>query len=97
LRGKLWIYPGEAAWYFITLSKQVAQDIRADFGGAARGFGSLPVQVRIGETTWKTSIFPDSSAFGGSGSYLLPVKKAVRKAEGMSEGDTVSYILSIDI
>jgi Domain of unknown function (DUF1905) len=43
--------------------------------------GSLPVNARIGRTEWKTSLFPKD------GSYVLPVKVAVRHAEQLDEGD----------
>jgi hypothetical protein len=83
LRARLWIYPGAAAWHFLTLPKAQAKEIRGFFGHT-RGWGSLPVEATIGGTTWRTSIFPDSK----SNSYLLPVKAAVRKAEGL-EADTM--------
>jgi len=50
-------------------------------------------RVRVGEghrddrsSTWSTSVFPDAS----SGSYLLPVKAAVRRTEGIDHGDLVT-------
>ena len=57
------------------------------------GFGSVRVQVRIGETEWATSLFPDNSL----GSYVLPVKRSVRDRELLAVGDvtvvTVRLIL----
>ena len=47
--------------------------------GLRRGFGSVRVSATTGVTTWKTSIFPD----GKTGTYLLPVKKAVRQAASL--------------
>jgi hypothetical protein len=49
------------------------------------------VRAAIGATTWTTSVFPDS----GSGSYVLPVNKAVRRAEGLDEGDDVQVELDL--
>jgi hypothetical protein len=43
----------------------------------------IPVRVRIGETAWRTSLFPKE------GRYLVPLKQAVRRAEGFAEGDVV--------
>ncbi|HJV32402.1 MAG TPA: DUF1905 domain-containing protein [Patescibacteria group bacterium] len=92
LRAELWIYPGSvAAWHFITVPKKQGEDIRKRFGAKARGWRSLPVAVTIGATRWKTSIFPDSKA----GSYLLPVKAAVRKKEKLMEGETIAFTLEI--
>lgn len=89
---KLWIYPGENAnWHFLTLPKTVGQTIKAAYAPMRRGFGSLPVTVTIGTTTWDTSIFPDSH----SGSYLLPVKARVRTKEELLANDEVSFTLKI--
>jgi hypothetical protein len=91
IRARLWLYPGAAAWHFITVPKWQGQEIRRLLGGSARGWGSLPVEATVGTTTWRTSIFPDSK----SGSYLLPVKAAVRKAEGLAAGRLVEVRLLV--
>lgn len=92
LKGKLWLYPGGGGWHFITLPKRQAAEIKGFFAGPGRrGWGSVRVKATIGETGWETSIFPDSK----SSSYLLPVKAAVRKSEGLVEGATVAFTLEI--
>ena len=45
--------------------------------------------VRTGSTSWTTSLFPKD------GRYLVPVKSAVRKAEGLEIGDTVPIRLTV--
>ena len=87
----LWRYTGEAAWYFVTLPHDVADDIDEITGEARRGFGSVRVEVTVGSTTWKTSVFPDTK----SESFVLPVKKAVRSAEGLDDGSSVSVLLTL--
>ena len=54
-------------------------------------FGAVRVRVTVGATTWSTSVFPDSK----QGSYVLPVKKAVRVAEGLDDGDDVEVTLEV--
>ena len=89
---EVWIYPGETAnWHFLTLPKKESDVIRARFGGSVRGWGSLRVSARIGNTTWKTSIFPDKK----SGAYLLPVKADVRKRENVTAGNRVAFRIEI--
>lgn len=91
-KATVWVYPGEFAnWHFVTLPQIIGKEIKQAWGSVAKGFGSLPVEVTIGATTWKTSIFPDKI----SKSYLLPLKAQVRKREMVMEGDTVSFSLKL--
>lgn len=87
----LWLWSGKAAWHFITLPEADSAIIR--MAVPRRGWGSVRVRARIGETEWATSIFPDSKA----GAYLLPVKADVRKAEGLVVGDNVLVTVSLDL
>ena len=45
--------------------------------------------TQIGATVFATSLFPHRE----SGGYLLPVKAAVRRAEGVAAGDEVAIRL----
>ena len=84
---ELWIWDARRldSWTFVSLPVAESEDIRELAAGQARGFGSVRVRVTVGGSVWTTSIFPD----GKRGAYVLPVKRAVRKAEGLGEGDTV--------
>ncbi|HMO77811.1 MAG TPA: DUF1905 domain-containing protein [Candidatus Paceibacterota bacterium] len=89
---KVFLYPGETAnWHFLPITKGVGQELKAKYGKLAKGFGSLPVTVMIGETVWDTSIFPDKY----SGSYILPVKAKVRKNEDIEAGDKVAFSITL--
>lgn len=88
---ELWLHVGEAAWYFVTLPEDASDDIEARTVDQARGFGSVRVRVTVGATTWATSVFPDSKR----GAYVLPMKKTVRKAEGLEDDDVVSIVLEL--
>ncbi|MEK7505672.1 MAG: DUF1905 domain-containing protein [Patescibacteria group bacterium] len=85
------LYPGMAGWHFIYLPKKESREIKERFGKNARGWGSLPVMVNVGKTSWKTSIFPDKK----SETYLLPLKKEVRVKEGMFDKDIKVFTLQI--
>lgn len=89
---ELWQYPGYAAWYFVTLPKEISDEIKIiTDSGARRGFGSVKITAQIATSCWKTSIFPDKQ----SKSYLLPVKKSVRVAENLNAGDTVTVEIAL--
>jgi hypothetical protein len=78
-----------ASWFFVTLPTDLAEQIARFTKGMRGGWGSVKVDVRIGATAWNTSIFPSDDSF------VLPVKKAVRKAEGIEHGTDVEITLSI--
>ena len=79
----LWRYDGDAPWHFVTVPVECADDIAMTH--EPKPFGSVPVQARLGSTVWETSLFPDKA----SGSYLLPIKRSVRDAESIADGDPV--------
>ena len=84
---EVWVWDARKSetWTFVNLPDDASAEVREIAGAIPRGFGSVRVTATIGSTTWKTSIFP-----GSSGRYALPVKKAVRKAEALDIGDTVT-------
>ncbi len=78
------------SWTFVSLPADASDEIRERAGGPRRGFGSLRVRVRIGGSDWRTSVFP-----GSDGVYVLPVKRAVREAEGLGIGDTTAVTVTL--
>lgn len=57
--------------------------------GRQRGFGSVKVTARIGDTEWSTSVFPQKH----STEWVLLVSRKVMQAEGLAEGDPVALVL----
>lgn len=86
----LWRWEARDAWRFVTVPADLTDAIRLG-AGPPRGFGSVRVEATVGATTWRTSVFPDTHR----GSYLLPVKKAVRRAEDLDDGDQVTVTLRL--
>ena len=86
----LWEYQGETPWFFLTVPAEYSDEIR-ETAPPRRGFGSVEVVVTVGDSTWKTSVFPDKQ----SGCYLLPVKRAIRESEGLIAGHPVLATLSV--
>jgi hypothetical protein len=88
---ELWAYGDEpGSWHFVTLPLEVAEEVREEAGPPA-GFGSIRVSVRLGSTTWQTSLFPEAKG----GSMVLPVKKAVRRAEDVEAGDVCTFEVEV--
>lgn len=86
---------GAATWHFLSIGGDAGEALSATalmrrLEGMARGFGSLKVAATIGDTSWRTSVFPSREE-----GWMLPVKAAVRKAEGLCEGDEVALVLEV--
>ena len=88
--GEVWKYQGKAAWFFVTLPQDEAKSVRF-FHERRVGFGTIRVNVTIGQTSWKTSLFPDKK----SGSFLLPIKASVRSKHSIDAGTFVSVRLRV--
>lgn len=84
-----WEAREDSAWFFTSLPEELSEAIR-EVPRPSRGFGSVRVIARIGGTQWRTSIFPSSD-----GTYVLPLKKAVRDAEGLVDGGPVCVALEV--
>ncbi len=87
--GEIWYWRGPAPWYYVTMPESESADLKAISNEVTYGWGVIPVQVQIGRTTWKTSLFPKD------GRYLVPIKASVRKAEQIDEGDDVHIRLTV--
>ena len=59
--------------------------------GRQRVFGSVKVIARIGESEWKSSVFPQEK----STEWILLVSRKVMRAEDLSEGDEVRLKLEL--
>lgn len=91
---RLWRWDARADvnWIFVHLPQDVSDHIRdLTDGRPSRGFGAVRVSVLVGTSRWRTSIFPG----GQDGKYSLPVKKSVRRAEGVDVGDRVTVRLEV--
>ena len=87
--GKIWQWRGPAPFYFVTIPAKASRDIKAVSKLVTYGWGVIPVYVQIGQTQWKTSLFPKDDR------YLVPIKDSIRKAENLGEGDKVTVRLEI--
>ncbi len=87
----LWVYDGPTPWYFLTLPADLSDDIDEATRGVSRGFGSVRVEVTVGETVWSTSVFPSRE----HAAYILPVKRAVRLGEALQVGVPVAVEIRV--
>jgi hypothetical protein len=89
-RGEIHYWRGPSPYHFITVPADGCRALREVASASSYGWGVIPVTVRIGETEFATSLFPRE------GSYLVPVKDAVRRAEGLALGDAPLVDLTVE-
>ncbi|MEI6659890.1 MAG: DUF1905 domain-containing protein [bacterium] len=81
-----------SAWRFARVPERVSAKIKKmQEGRMRRGWGAVYAHALIRESEWQTSIFPDRH----SATYVLPLKKSVRKAEGLY--DDMEIKVSMDV
>ena len=86
--GEIVQWRGPAPYFFVPLPEPASREVH-EWSFVSYGWGVIPVTVRLGDSTWETSLFPKD------GGYLLPLRLAVRKAQGLEDGDTVAVRLTI--
>lgn len=87
--GRVIEWRGPAPYFFVRVPDDESADIREVAAMATYGWGVIPVVARIGEVAFETSLFPKD------GGYLLPLKNAVRKPQGLSAGDDVTVEMTV--
>lgn len=87
--GKIWYWRGPSPFHFVTVPAEQSEDLKTLSSHVTYGWGMIPVLARIGQTEWKTSLFPKN------GGYIVPIKDSVRAAEGLAVGDEVTLSLKV--
>ncbi|MDX2004376.1 MAG: DUF1905 domain-containing protein [Meiothermus sp.] len=89
--GKIWEWRGPAPFYFVSVPEEQSQAIKSAERLLTYGWGMIPVKVCIGQTEWKTSLWPKD------GRYVVPLKDRVRQAEGLEAGQTIWVRLEVGL
>lgn len=82
---------GPAPFIFVPVPPDISAEIKAVSGMVTYGWGCIPAKATVGETTFKTSLFPRQ------GLYLVPLKVVVQRAENVGLGDFIQMRLELDI
>ena len=89
--GEIWEWRGPAPHHFVTVPREESAAIEATSALTSYGWGCIPVAARVGSTDFTTALIPRD------GCYALPLKAAVRRAEGLDVGDHVDVRLVLDV
>jgi hypothetical protein len=88
-----WMFDGEviewrgpAPFYFVAMPESESAELKEEARSLIY-WGQVPVHAVIGDTEFRTALFPKD------GRYLVPLKAAIRTAEGIGEGDVVTVVL----
>lgn len=87
--GSVVYWRGPAPFYFVAVAEEVVDDLAPVAKELTYGWGCIPVEATVGNTDFTTALFPKD------GGFLLPVKVAVRRAEGIDEGDVVAVWMAV--
>lgn len=87
--GPVVYWRGPSPFHFVPLPEYVLDDLAPVANELTYGWGCIPATVTIGDTVFTTSMIPKD------GGFLVPVKVAVRRAEGIEEGDAVVVRLQV--
>lgn len=82
---------GPSPYFFVPLPDEVALEVRRLAKAASYGWGMIPVEARIGDVAFTTSLFPKQPT------YFLPLKDAVRRATGVTAGDRVRVEMTVQL
>jgi len=82
---------GPSPYFFAVLPPEAAAQVQQVARAASYGWGVVPVEARIADTAFTTSLFPRD------GGYLLPLKDAVRRAAAVTAGDRVAVAMIVRI
>lgn len=66
-------------WTIVLLPKAISIDIRENFKWLEEGWGRMKVNVKVGASEWRTSIWFDTK----HDTYLLPLNAKIRKKENI--------------
>lgn len=80
---------GPSPFFFAPAPPEVAAEIRRVARFVSYGWGVIPVEARIGEAVFTTSLFPKDET------YLLPIKAAVRRKTEVTAGDTIAVEMTL--
>ncbi|MGK2879513.1 MAG: DUF1905 domain-containing protein [Mycobacterium sp.] len=81
---------GPAPYFFAETPAECDAFLHDNLAALTYGWGVIPARVGVGDTEMKTSLIPKDDV------YLVPLKVALRRAEGVDDGDVIRIRLTVD-
>jgi hypothetical protein len=89
--GTVFEWRGPAPYHFVRVPEDLAAQIQDVAAAITYGWGMIPCSVTVGATTVTTALWPKD------GSYYVPLKDRLRRAEGIELDDVVAVRLSLAV
>ena len=86
---EVFTWRGPSPYHFVAVPDPESAAIDDARALVTYGWGMVPVTVTVGDTEWTTSLWPKD------GGYYVPLKDAVRRAEGIEVGAVLDVRLTI--
>jgi hypothetical protein len=80
---------GPAPFFYAPIPAEHIDEVRQAARIATYGWGCVPVEAEVGGARFTTALFPKD------GTYLLPLKVAVRRKTNITAGDLISVDMTI--
>ena len=80
---------GPSPFFYAPIPAQYVDELRHLTKIVSYGWGVTPVEARIGDVAFKTSLFPKD------GGYLLPLRADVRRKTNITVGDKIAVEMTI--
>jgi hypothetical protein len=80
---------GPSPFFFAPIPSPHAEDLRRVSKAVTYGWGMVPVAAQIGDVVFRTSLYPKDDG------YLLPLKDVVRRKTGVTAGDVITIVLTV--
>ena len=80
---------GPSPFFYAPIPPQHVDELRQVAKVVSYGWGMVPVEARIGDVDFNTSLYPKE------GGYLLPLKADVRRRANITAGDLIAVAMAI--
>ena len=80
---------GPAPFFYAPIPTEHAEEVRRAARIATYGWGCVPVEAEVGGVAFTTALFPKD------GTYLLPLRVAVRRKTNITAGDLIAVDMTI--
>lgn len=88
--GCVWKDPTPSGWFFVKTDKKLSERIKRQLKLNVSKLGLVKATATVGQTTWKTTLFPTKA-----GHYVFAIKLVVRQKEKIKDKDVLKFRLSL--